>query len=81
MNNSDIKSLRIRTGIKAGGTVCFQEVDGNLYPIASPETPPVYPPPSPPTPSNVQWLSCQSCNGTRTSQNQLQNARCEVCNY
>ncbi len=69
--------LIIRSALKAGRTMCYQEINGAWYPIVDPIYP-VLPTPITPNP-NVQWLSCQSCNGTRVSDTQLQNATCEVC--
>ncbi len=73
--------ISIRSGLIAGTTMCYQEINGIWYPIIDPNNPPVTPPPTPTTPNpNVQWLSCQSCQGTVVSSDgALQNATCEVC--
>ena len=69
--------ISIRSGLKAGRTMCYQEINGVWYPIIDPNNPPL---PTPVTPiPNVQWLSCQSCQGSMVSDRALQNASCEVC--
>jgi len=72
--------LPVRSGLKSGSTMCYQEINGIWYPIIDPNNPPVPPPPTPTPPNpNVQWLSCQSCQGTAVNNSALQNATCEVC--
>jgi hypothetical protein len=72
--------ISIRSGLKAGRTLCYQEINGTWYPIIDPNNPPLPLPPTPtPTNSSVQWLSCQSCQGSMISNTALQNATCEVC--
>jgi hypothetical protein len=72
--------IAIRSGIKAGRTMCYQEINGTWYPIIDPNNPPLPTPPIPTPPNpNIQWLSCQSCQGTIVSDRSLQNASCEVC--
>ena len=69
--------LHVRSELRAGRTLCYQEINGAWYPIIDPVYPPV---PTPITPNpNVQWLACQSCTGTSVGASQLQNATCEVC--
>jgi hypothetical protein len=72
--------IGIRSGLKAGRTMCYQEINGVWYPIVDPNNPPapVPPTPTPPNP-NIQWLSCQSCQGSMISNTAMQNATCEVC--
>jgi hypothetical protein len=70
----------IRSGLKAGRTMCYQEINGIWYPMIDPNNPPIsILPTSVPSNSNVQWLSCQSCQGTRVNNSALQYATCEVC--
>ena len=75
--------LRVKSGLKSGAIVCYDNSSGYLMPVITPcSTPGTYPPvtpPSPVPPSGVQWLSCQSCTGTRLSNGDLQDAVCEVC--
>jgi hypothetical protein len=69
----------VRSNLKAGRSVCYQEVGGVWYPIPDPTYP--YPPAPTPAPTpGVQWLNCQSCTGTKIGEGALQNAACEVCN-
>jgi hypothetical protein len=72
--------ITVRCGLKAGRTMCYQEINGAWVPIFDPNYPPypVPPTPTPPDP-NIQWLNCQSCQGTRVSDRALQNVNCEVC--
>jgi hypothetical protein len=76
-------NLRVKSGIKAGAIVCYDDSNGYLMPVVTPcSTSTSYPPYVPPTPTpppGVQLLSCQSCTGTRLSNGDLQNAACEVC--
>ena len=70
----------VRSGVKAGRTMCYQEINGIWYPLIDPNNPPVPTPPAPtPINPNIQWLSCQSCQGSMVSDRALQNASCEVC--
>jgi hypothetical protein len=72
--------IAIRSGLKAGTTMCYQQINGIWYPIIDPNNPPVPPPVTPTTPNpNVQWLNCQSCQGSMVSDQSIQNATCEVC--
>ena len=72
--------LPIRSGLKAGRTMCYQEINGIWYPMIDPNNPPIPTPPTPTPPNpNIQWLSCQSFQGTRVNNSALQNANCEVC--
>jgi hypothetical protein len=72
--------ITIRSSLKAGRTMCYQEINGIWIPIVDPNNPPIPTPPSPtPLDPNIQWLSCQSCQGTSISDRALQNANCEVC--
>jgi hypothetical protein len=74
--------LLIRSGLKAGGRiVCYEEVNGSLYPVITPCSTDYYNPPTPvpPAPPDVQRVLCQACNGTQTPEGNLQNAKCEVC--
>jgi hypothetical protein len=71
--------IKIRSDLKAGRTMCYQEINGIWYPIVDPNNPPAPTPPAPPPNPNVQWLSCQSCTGSAVSNYALQNASCEVC--
>jgi hypothetical protein len=72
--------IYLRTGLKAGRTMCYQEVNGIWYPLIDPNYPPIPTPPTPNPPSpNIQWLSCQSCQGSVVNSRALQNATCEVC--
>jgi hypothetical protein len=71
----------VRSALKAGRSVCYQEVNGVWYPIYDPNNP--FPPtpvsPNPAPEPGVQWLSCKSCTGTQVSPGQLATAKCEVC--
>jgi hypothetical protein len=81
-NNRSIlrAGISIRSGLMAGRTMCYQEINGVWYPIVDPNNPPVPVPPTPTPPNpNIQWLSCQSCQGTMVSNTAMQNATCEVC--
>jgi hypothetical protein len=72
--------IAIRSGLTSGRTMCYQEVNGIWYPMIDPNNPPFPTPPVPTPPNpNIQWLSCQSCQGARISDRALQNAKCEVC--
>lgn len=73
--------MRVKSGLKAGAITCYDNSSGYLIPIVTPcSTPGTYPPtPAPPPSPGVQWLSCQSCTGTRLSNGDLQDAVCEVC--
>ena len=72
--------LRVKSGIKSGAIVCFDDSNGYLMPVITPcSTSTTYPPPTPAPPPGVQMLSCQSCTGTRLSNGDLQNAACVVC--
>jgi len=70
--------IGVRSNLKAGRSVCYQEIDGVWYPISDSSNP-YYPTPTPAPNPNVQWLSCQSCNGTKVREGVLENATCEVC--
>jgi hypothetical protein len=77
---ADRCGMRVKSGLKAGAITCYDDSSGYLVPVITPCSTPTYPPtPVPPTPSGVQWLSCQSCTGTRLSNGGLQDAVCEVC--
>jgi hypothetical protein len=72
--------ITVRSGLKAGRTMCYQEINGVWYPTIDPNYPPLPTPPTPtPVDPSIQWLSCQSCQGNRVSDRSLQNANCEVC--
>jgi hypothetical protein len=85
MSRSNIVShgLRVKSGLKSGAIICYDDSNGYLMPVVTPcSTPGPYPPYTPPAPTpppGVQLLSCQSCTGTRLSNGDLQNAACEVC--
>jgi hypothetical protein len=71
--------LHVRSGLKAGRIICYDDSPGYLVEILTPcSTPIIYPTPPPTTPG-VQWLSCNSCSGTSIGQGRLQNAACDVC--
>ena len=78
---NELSSLRVRSNIRAGRTVCYNydEQTGIWYP----SDPNVYPPPPapvpPPPPGMGPWLSCQACTGTKIAEGHLKNAKCEVC--
>jgi hypothetical protein len=80
-------SLRVRSDLRAGAIVCYDNSSGYLIPVVTPCStgnviyPPVYPDPVPvvPTTPGVQWLSCQQCTGTQIGAGQLAPAKCEVC--
>ena len=72
-------SLKIRSDLRAGRSICYEEINGVWYPIYDPNNPTPVPPAPTPTPG-VQWLSCQSCTGTQLAPGQLSNVTCEVCN-
>jgi hypothetical protein len=83
VNNDNPRSflqagISIRSGLTAGTTMCYQQINGVWYPIVDPNNPPVPVTPTPPNP-NIQWLSCQSCQGSMVSNTAMQNATCEVC--
>ena len=72
--------LKVKSGLKSGAIVCFDDSNGYLMPVVTPcSTSTTYPPPTPAPPPGVQLLSCQSCTGTKLSNGDLQNAACEVC--
>lgn len=85
MNSAGI-SLRVRSDVRAGAIVCYDNSSGYLVPVVTPCStgsviyPPVYPDTTtpPPTPG-VQWLNCQQCTGTNIGNGQLSPASCEVC--
>lgn len=83
MNRSVVvhQGLRLKSGLKAGAIVCFDNSSGFLVPVITPcSTPtPLPPSPVPPPAPGFQWLSCQSCAGTRLPDGSLQDAVCEVC--
>ena len=66
-------ALKVRSGLKAGRTVCVNIPDDPNYPIVPPNPTPNYP--SGPGP----WLNCKSCRGTKVAEGRLQNAKCELC--
>jgi hypothetical protein len=72
--------FRIRTDLKAGRSVCYEEINGAWYPIYDTNNP-IPPPPTPVPPSTpgVQWLDCKSCTGTQNADGTLSNVTCEVC--
>ncbi len=86
--NSSTVSLRVRSDVRAGAIVCYDNSSGYLVPVVTACStggviyPPVIPdpvvPPYDPTPG-VQWLNCQQCSGTRVGNGQLADAVCEVC--
>jgi hypothetical protein len=72
--------LAIKSGITAGAIVCYDNSSGALVPVWTPCST-YYPTPTPPvqpTPG-VQWLSCNTCSGTRLADGQLGNATCDIC--
>ena len=72
--------MRVKTDLKAGAIICYDNSSGFLVPVVTPcSTPTPLPPTPPPTTPGVQWLSCQSCSGTRLSNGDLQDAVCQVC--
>lgn len=75
------QGMRVKTDLKAGAIVCYDNSSGFLMPVITPcSTPTTVPPsPAPPPAPGVQWLSCQSCSGTRLSNGDLQDAVCQVC--
>lgn len=73
-------ALRLRTGLRAGRTVCYQLVEGAWMPVLDSDAPlPPLPNPTPAPPPGVQVLDCQSCTGSELTRGVLTNARCEVC--
>jgi len=70
--------LTIRTGVSAGAIVCYENSSGSLVPVWTPCSTYYPQPPATPTPG-VQWLSCNSCMGTRLADGQLGNATCDIC--
>ena len=77
----DVTILRVRSDLKAGNIMCYQDQGGFLVPINAPCSPVNgYTPPAPPTyPDSGPWLSCNACTGTNVSSGRLQDATCEVC--
>lgn len=72
--------FRVRTGLRAGRTVCYQLVDGGWVPVLDSNKPlPLLPAPTPAPPPGVQVLDCQSCTGSELTPGVLTNAHCEVC--
>jgi len=69
----------VRSGICAGRTMCFQEVNGVWLPVVDPNNPIPVPTPVPPLTPGVQWLNCKSCVGSNVGPGQLAGATCEVC--
>lgn len=73
-----IMALRVRSDLKAGNIICFQDQGGYLVPVNAPcgagdgYIPPEYPASGP-------WLNCNACTGTKVGVGRLQDARCEVC--
>lgn len=79
-NVRDSAVLRVRTGLRAGRTVCYQLVEGAWVPVLDSNTPlPPLPNPTPAPPPGVQMLDCQSCTGSELAPGVLSNARCQVC--
>jgi hypothetical protein len=72
--------LRIRSNLRAGAVLCYQEVSGYLVPVNPPYYPPIQPTP-PNIPASGPWLTCQSCKGTSAGEGRLTDATCEVCSY
>ncbi len=80
--------LHVRSGLRAGAIVCYDNSSGYLIPVITPCStgqvvyPPVMPDPVgpvvDPTPG-VQWLNCQQCTGSQVGAGRLANASCEVC--
>ena len=69
----------VRSGLCAGRTMCFQEINGVWFPTVDSNNPIPSPTPIPnPTPG-VQWLNCKSCVGSNVGTGQLAGATCEVC--
>jgi len=85
INNIEIinlnNAMRIRSGIRAGRIICYDDSYGYLVEVLTPcSTPGPYPPnPSPPPTPGVQWLTCNSCSGTSMGQGRLENATCDTC--
>jgi hypothetical protein len=71
--------VAVKTGLKAGAIVCYDDSNGFLMPVWTPCSTNV-PGPTPPPSPDVQWLTCQSCQGTNLGNGRLSNAKCEVCN-
>lgn len=67
----------VQTGLRAGRSVCYEEINGVWYPIVDPNNP--VPSPTPPPVPGVQLLACKSCTGTESAPGNLVNASCEVC--
>ena len=70
--------LRVRSDLKAGNIVCFQDQSGYLVPVNAPcgpvdgNPPPLYPDSGP-------WVNCNACTGTKIGTGRLQDVTCEVC--
>jgi hypothetical protein len=74
-----IEVMHIRSGLRAGRIICYDDSSGYLVEVLTPcSTPITYPTPPPSTPG-VQWLSCNSCSGTSIGQGRLQSATCDIC--
>jgi hypothetical protein len=70
--------LRVRSGLKAGNIVCYQDQGGYLVPVNAPCTP-IDSSPPPLSPGSGPWLNCQACTGTKVGQGRLKDVTCEVC--
>jgi hypothetical protein len=71
--------MRVKSGLKSGAITCYDDSLGYMVPIVTPCSTPTTVPPAPTPTPGVQWLSCQSCAGTKMANGDLQPARCEVC--
>ena len=73
-------NLHIRSDLKAGAVLCYQDVNGYLVPLNYPYVPPEQNLPQLPAASGP-WLTCNSCSGTHAGEGRLTDASCEVCSY
>jgi len=69
----------VRSGLCAGRTMCFQEINGVWFPTVDSNNPVPLPTPVPTPTPGVQWLNCKSCVGSNVAAGQLAGATCEVC--
>lgn len=71
------KGLHVRTDLRAGTILCYEEQGGTLVPINAP----CIPSSLAPGPGTEPWLTCNACQGTDAGQGRLKDVTCEVCNF
>mgnify|MGYP006996007834 FL=1 len=77
---SPLFHLQVKSDLRAGAIVCFDNSSGYLMPVWTPCSTGYNPAPTPTPPNQgTQWLDCKSCRGTIVGPGQIQDASCQVC--